>query len=88
MAFRTTSYYFAKSAVVLTIALQFLVSYGRLLDRDALQWTQHHAEHFLGLTVLIRFLSTLAWVSIISFLLLYQPIHHLGFVGYFIGNIL
>ena len=70
-----TSYYFAKSAVVLTIALfQFLVSYGLVFLIATLYnglgtMPEHFLAHF-GLTVLIQFLSTLAWVSIISFLLI------------------
>ena len=61
-----TSYYFAKSAVVLTIALfQFLVSYGLVFLIATLYnglgtMPEHFLAHF-GLTVLIQFLSTLAW---------------------------
>ncbi len=94
MAFRCTSYCFAKSAVILTIALfQFLVSYGLVFsDRDPLQWTWNHARHFLahfGLTVLIQFLST-PGLGQHHFL---PPLHAsqsitLAFVGYFVGNIL
>ena len=47
---------------------------------------EHFLAHF-GLTVLIQFLSTLAWVSIISFLLYASQSITLAFVGYFIGNI-
>ena len=39
-----TSYYFAKSAVVLTIALFQCFLWSLLLDRDPLQWTWHHAR--------------------------------------------
>ena len=93
MAFSRTSYYFAKSAVVLTIALfQFLVSYGLVFLIATLYnglgtMPEHFLAHF-GLTVLIQFLSTLAWVSIISFLLYASQSITLAFVGYFIGNIL
>lgn len=48
---------------------------------------EHFLAHF-GLTVLIQFLCTLAWVSIISFLLYASQSITLAFVGYFIGNIL
>ena len=64
-----TSYYFAKSAVVLTIALfQFLVSYGLVFLIATLYnglgtMPEHFLAHF-GLTVLIQFLCTLAWVSL------------------------
>ena len=87
-----TSYYFAKSAVVLTIALfQFLVSYGlvfltAILYNGLGSMPEHFFAHF-GLTLVMQFLSTLAWVSIISFLLYASQSITLAFVGYFIGNI-
>ena len=86
------SYYFAKSAVVLTIALfQFLVSYGLVFLIATLYnglgtMPEHFFAHF-GLTLLIQLLSTLAWVSIISFLLYASQSITLAFVGYFVGNI-
>lgn len=76
-----------------TIALfQFLVSYGLVFLIATLYnglgtMPEHFLAHF-GLTVLIQFLSTLAWVSIISFLLYASQSITLAFVGYFIGNIL
>ena len=67
-----TSYHFAKSAVVPTIALFTIsfVSYGLVFLIATLYnglgtMPEHFLAHF-GLTVLIQFPSTLAWVSIIS----------------------
>ncbi|KXT78126.1 ABC transporter permease [Streptococcus sp. DD13] len=87
-----TSYYFAKSAVILTIALfQFLVVYGFVFLLATLcngmgVMPEHFVSHF-GLTFLLQFLSTLAWVSITSFLLYASQSITLAFVGYFVGNL-
>ena len=79
-----TSYYFAKSAVVLTIALfQFLVSYGLVFLIATLYnglgtMPEHFLAHF-GLTVLIQFPFHLGLGQHHFLPPLRQPIHHLGF---------
>lgn len=68
-------------------SLQFLVSYGLVfLLATFNNGIRTMPEHFLSRTdqMLIQFLSTLAWVSIISFLLYAGQSITLAFVGYFI----
>lgn len=88
-----TGYYFAKTAVVMAISLfQIALSYTLVFVTGTLFHGLGTAPaHFFGnfaTTVLVQLLCSLAWISIISFILYLTHSISAVFVAFILGNLL
>ncbi|KXT74372.1 hypothetical protein STRDD10_00993 [Streptococcus sp. DD10] len=88
-----TGYYFAKTAVVMAISLfQIALSYTLVFITGTLFHGLGTApDHFIGdfaVTVLVQLLCTLAWISIVSFILHLTHSISAAFVAFILGNVL